>query len=71
MNMIVKIAPLGEVVVEVNVASGTTVAECLRVADVDLNGRTITVNDSDATESTPIQQDGSIVALISKMKGGR
>ena len=68
--MIVKIAPLGERVVEINVATGTSVAECLRVGGVQLNGRVITVNDSDATTETPVQQDGSIIALISKMKGG-
>ena len=68
--MIVKIAPMGEVVREANVPSGTSVAECLRITGVQLNGRVITVNDSDATTETPIQQDGSIIALISKMKGG-
>lgn len=69
--MLVKIAPLGERVTEVNIASGTSVGEALRIAGVEINGRTITVNDSDASLMTPIQQDGAVVALINKMKGGR
>lgn len=69
--MIIKIAPLGERVTEVSIASGTTVEEALRIAGVSLNGRSITVNDSDATLTTQLTADGTIVALISKMKGGR
>jgi hypothetical protein len=69
--MIIKVAPLGERVSEISVATNTTVQEALRIAHVELNGRTITVNDSDATLSTPLTQDGSIIALVNKMKGGR
>lgn len=67
---IVKVAPMGERVVEVNVASGTSVEECLRVAGVQLNGRTITVNDSDATVSTQVSADDTVITLVQKMKGG-
>lgn len=68
--MIVKIAPLGEKVVEISVATGTSVANCLRIAGVPLNGRTVTVNDSDATVDTQVTADGAIITLIAKMKGG-
>ena len=68
--MIVKIAPLGERVTEISVATGTSVTECLRIANVPLNGRTITVNDSDASTETQITADGTIITLVSKMKGG-
>jgi hypothetical protein len=67
---IVKIAPMGERVVEVNVASGTSVNECLRVAGVPLNGRVVTVNDSDATVDTQVTADNTVITLVQKMKGG-
>ena len=68
--LIVKVAPLGETVKEVSVTSGTTVEECLRIANVDLNGRSITLNDEDASVGTPVTEDDSVIALITKMKGG-
>jgi putative ubiquitin-RnfH superfamily antitoxin RatB of RatAB toxin-antitoxin module len=68
--IIVKIAPLGEVVREVSITSGTTVEEALRIANVSLNGRSITLNDEDANIGTPITETDSVVALITKMKGG-
>lgn len=70
-NLIVKVAPLGETVTEVAVASGTSVEQILEIANVDLNGRSITVNDAAATLSTPVTANGAIIALITKMKGGR
>ena len=69
--LIVKIAPLGETVKEVSVTSGTTVEECLRIAGVQLNGRSITVDDESANVGTPITDNGAVIALITKMKGGQ
>ena len=68
--IIVKVAPLGECVKEVSVTSGTTVEEVLRIANVPLNGRSISLNNSDANTGTPVTEDGSVLALITKMKGG-
>jgi len=69
-NIIVKVAPIGERVIEVSCASGATVEQILDIADVSLNGRSITVNDAAAQLSTPVTAQNAIVALITKMKGG-
>ena len=68
--MIVKIAPLGERVVEVNVEGGT-IGEALNIAEVDVNGRSIRLNGVEVDESTVITAENSIVTLVNKMKGGR
>lgn len=68
--MIVKVAPIGERVVEVNVEPGTPVGDILDIAGVDLNGRTISVNNSPANENTPVTAEGAIIALAGKMKAG-
>lgn len=69
--MLVKIAPLGERVVEVNVADGTSIGDALRVADICINGRSIRINNAEADEDTPIQAENSVITLASKMKGGK
>ena len=68
--MIVKIAPLGERVVEVNVEAGTTIEDALEIANVVENGRTIMLNNSPADVDTPITAENSIITLAQKMKGG-
>lgn len=68
--VMVKIAPMGEVVTEVNVEAGSTVGQALNVADVDVNGRAITVNNEPATEQT-IVSENSVISLANKMKGGK
>ena len=68
--MIVKVAPMGEQVVEVNVLSGSTVGDVLDVAEVDHNDRAITVNNHSASLSTSITEENSIISLANKMKGG-
>lgn len=70
-NLLVKVAPLGECVKEVAIHAGETVQKALEIAGIQLNGRAITVNDVEASMSTAITQDGSIIALVAKMKGGR
>ena len=69
--MIVKVAPIGERVQEVNVEANTTVGQALDIAEVDDNGRTITVNGQPASLDTVITQEGTVIALAGKMKGGK
>ena len=69
--MIVKIAPLGERVVEVNVEVGTSVGQAIDISGVEINGRGIRLNNTDATLDTLINDEGAIITLVNKMKGGR
>lgn len=68
--MIVKVAPLGSRVIEVNVESGSTVAQILEIAEVELNERAIKVNNQDATLETTVSTENAIIVLANKMKGG-
>ncbi len=68
--MLVKVAPIGERVVEVNVEAGSTVGDILRIAGVVVNGRTISVNNTAAQCDTNVSLDGAIIALAGKMKAG-
>lgn len=68
--MLVKVAPMGEQVVEVNVDTNSTVAKILEVADVDHEDRAITVNNESATLDTQVSQDNAVISLANKMKGG-
>ena len=69
--MIVKVAPMGEQVVEVNVEIGTTVARILEIAGVEGDGRAITVNNMSASDSTEVTTEKTVISLANKMKGGR
>jgi hypothetical protein len=69
-HMIVKVAPMGETVTEVNVEVGSTVEQILDVAGVDDNGRSITVNNAPATLDTRVETDNAVISLANKMKGG-
>ena len=69
--MLVKVAPVGERVVEVNTVNGETIADVLAIAGVEINGRRILLDNKDADETTKITRDGSVVVLAQKMKGGR
>lgn len=69
--MIVKVAPMGEQVVEVNVELNSTVCQILEVAEVDHNDRAITVNNTPAQLSTQVSTEGAVISLANKMKGGR
>lgn len=69
-GMIVKIAPLGERVVEVNVEGGT-VGGALDIAGVVVNGRSIRLNNVEVDENATITTENSIITLVQKMKGGR
>ncbi len=69
--MLVKVAPMGETVVEVNAEVNSTVQQILDIADVDDNGRAITVNNVPATLNTQVANDGAVISLANKMKGGQ
>ena len=69
--MLVKVAPMGEQVVEVNVEVNSTVEQILDIAGVDENGRAITVNNVPATLSTQVTAENSVISLANKMKGGK
>ena len=68
--MLVKVAPIGERVVEVNAETNSTVGAILDIAGVVINGRTISVNNNSADENTQVTTENSIIALAGKMKGG-
>jgi len=68
--MIVKVAPMGEQVVEVNVESGSTVSSILDTADVDHGDRAITVNNEPAQLTTTVSAEGAVISLANKSKGG-
>ncbi len=68
--MLVKVAPMGEQVVEVNVESGSTVDQILNVAEVDENGRSITVNNTPADLTTTVTAENAVISLANKSKGG-
>jgi len=53
------------------VESGKTVRQILDIADVEDNGRTITVNNNSADLDTAVTEENVIIALAGKMKGGR
>jgi hypothetical protein len=63
--MLVKVAPMGGQVVEVNVEQGTAINEILH------NDRAITLNSAPASLITAVTSEMSIVSLANKMKGGR
>ena len=68
--VLIKVAPMGDVVTEVNVEAGTTIEQVLEIAGVQEDGRSITLNNVPATANTAVQE-GGVVSLASKMKGGR
>jgi hypothetical protein len=72
--MIVKVAPMGERVVEVTVEDGTTVGEILEIARVIHNERSIRVNNVDADLDTIVHNhtsEATIITLANKSKGGK
>lgn len=68
--MIVKVAPMGETVTEVNAESNSTVSQILDIAGIDDNGRSITVNNTPANLDTHVTADNAVISLANKMKGG-
>jgi hypothetical protein len=68
--MIVKVAPIGEIVKEVSVDEGSTVGNILTIAGISLNDRTITVNNAPVSLDSTVTTEGSVIALVGKMKGG-
>lgn len=68
--MLVKVAPMGERVTEVNVEHGATVGNILDVAGIDADGRNVTVNGASATLDTSVTTENAVISLANKMKGG-
>jgi len=69
--MFVKVAPIGEAIVEVNLNGGRTVADALAIAKVLVNGRKILLNNKEVDETAEIKKENSIIVLTQKMKGGK
>ncbi len=69
--MIVKVAPVGEKVVEVNTVNGSSIADVLAIAEIPVNGRTILLNNKEARETTHVGEPDSVIVLAPKVKGGR
>jgi len=72
--MLVKVAPLGERVVEVNVEPNSTIKSILDIAEVSINGRSIRLNNVEADEDTLVADINggniTVITLATKMKGG-
>lgn len=68
-NLTVKVAKLGSRVVELTVASGTTVAQALAALQMSNEGFETRVNGMPAHDGTFLR-DNDIVTLIPKIKGG-
>jgi len=68
--MLVKVAPMGEQVVEVNVEAGSAVEQILDTAGVDDNGRAVTVNNVSANLDTTVTAENAVISLANKSKGG-
>ena len=69
--MLVKVAPIGERVVEVNAPANSTIQAVLDMASVDVNGRSILLNNANANLDTVVSDENSIIALQVKAKGGK
>lgn len=70
--MLVKVAPMGEKVVEVSLEDNTTIGDAIRMSGVLVNGRTIMLNNQPVDESTVIPNcNDNVISLANKMKGGR
>lgn len=68
--MLVKVAPYGERVVEVNVDENGTIADALRISSVSQNGRAIRVGGQSRSASDRVR-DGDIIVLANKVEAGR
>ena len=68
--MLVKVARLGTAVQELALEAGAKVVDALSAADLSVENEDIRVNNNSATEQT-LLQDGDIVTLVPKVKGGQ
>lgn len=68
--MLVKVARLGTAVQELALEAGAKVSDALNAADLSVENEEIRVNNNSATEQT-LLQDGDIVTLVPKVKGGQ
>lgn len=68
--MIVKIAPIGERVVEYNTINGESVGAILQKLSIPLNGRQIVVDD-EVKSSDYVPEEGDVIILANKAKAGK
>jgi len=70
--MLVKIAPMGGRVVEVNVEERSTVGQALSVAEISVGDREIKIGGRTVQESEVLQSNGGVptIILAPKVKGG-
>jgi sulfur carrier protein ThiS len=66
---LVKIAQVGKKVEEVCIEEGTTIAEALKIAGVKADGLDMRLNGDECDENDEVE-DGDIITLIPKIKGG-
>lgn len=71
MDMItVKVARLGNTVQEVALNEGASVEDAITAANLEVDGEDVRVNSSNARLSDEVE-DGDIVTLVPKVKGGQ
>lgn len=66
----VKVARLGSAVVEVALAEGASVQDALTAAGLHIDNEELRINSSSAREGDEVE-DGDIVTLVPKVKGGQ
>ena len=66
----VKVARLGTTVQEVALNEGASVQDAITAADLAVDGEDVRVNSSNASLSDEVE-DGDIVTLVPKVKGGQ
>ena len=69
-SILIKVARLGTQVQELALNTGATVASALESADLTIESEDVRVNNNAASEST-VLNDGDIVTLVPKVKGGQ
>ena len=68
--MKIKMLKLGHSAREIDVPSGSTIADALETADVGYDGYSIALNGLGASSTTSVS-DGDVLTLVPKVEGGR
>jgi hypothetical protein len=71
-TMLVKVAPMGGVVIEVNVADGSTAEQAISASGISVGDREIKLNGRTIESNEVLHQNGSALVLVltPKVKGG-
>ena len=67
--MTVKLLKLGHSARQIDVPSGSTIADALETADVGYDGYSIALNGLGASSTTSVS-DGDVLTLVPKVEGG-